>query len=58
LAAHAKLSAITVKRFEGRGKISVSDEARLKMEATLEAAGIVFTNGTEPGVRLKKRGKE
>ncbi len=58
LAARAKLSIITVRRFESRSKERVSDEARLKMEAALEAAGIVFTNGNEPGVRLRKRGKK
>ncbi|MGA7329421.1 MAG: transcriptional regulator [Rhodomicrobium sp.] len=58
LAARAKLSIITVRRFESRSKERVSDEARLKMEAALEATGIVFTNGNEPGVRLRKRGKK
>jgi ribosome-binding protein aMBF1 (putative translation factor) len=56
LAARAGLSPVTVKRLEGQGKIGVSDEARLKMEAVLEAAGIEFTNGRKPGVRLNKRG--
>ena len=56
LAHRAALSPATVKRFEGKGKIGVSDEARAKMKAALEAAGIVFTNGNEPGVRLRKRG--
>jgi ribosome-binding protein aMBF1 (putative translation factor) len=58
LAERSGLSAITVKRLEGQGKIAVSDEARIKMETTLEAAGIEFTNGRKPGVRLNKRGKE
>jgi transcriptional regulator with XRE-family HTH domain len=54
LAAQAGLSVPTIRRFEAPGKSRVSGEARLKMEAALEAAGIVFTNGDEPGVRLRR----
>jgi DNA-binding XRE family transcriptional regulator len=54
LAANSGVSVPTIKRLEAPGKFRVSDEARLKMEAALESAGIVFTNGDEPGVRLRK----
>jgi transcriptional regulator with XRE-family HTH domain len=56
LADRAKLSIITIRRFESRSKERVSDDARLKMEAAFEAAGIEFTNGDAPGVRRHKRG--
>lgn len=58
LAAHSGVSLPTVKRLEAPGKFRVSDETKAKMKAALEAAGIVFTNGNEPGVRLRKRGKK
>jgi transcriptional regulator with XRE-family HTH domain len=58
LAARAGLSLPTVARFETQSRARVSDEAIFKMEAALEAAGIEFTNGRKPGVRLNKRGKE
>ena len=58
LAARAGLSIAIIRRFEACSKLRVSDEARLKMEAALEAAGIEFTNGHKPGVSLNKRGKE
>jgi ribosome-binding protein aMBF1 (putative translation factor) len=56
LAQRSGLSVVTIRRFEARGHARVSDEARIKMETTLEAAGIEFTNGRKPGVRLNKRG--
>ena len=58
LAAHAGLSPPTVKRVETEGAAHVSDDARQKLRAALEAAGVEFTNGNAPGVRLrpKKRG--
>jgi hypothetical protein len=31
----------------------VSDEARAAMQTALEAAGVEFTNGDQPGVRMK-----
>lgn len=54
LAAHSGLSVPTIRRFEAQSKLRVSDEARRKMEAALKSAGILFTNGDEPGVRLRK----
>ena len=55
LAAHSQVSLPTVRRFEARSKLRVSEDTRLKMEAALEAAGIEFTNGSAPGVRLHRR---
>jgi transcriptional regulator with XRE-family HTH domain len=57
LAERAKMSLPTVKRAEtGRGA-KVSPEAYRTLQAAMESAGIEFTNGDGPGVRLKKRGK-
>jgi len=55
LARHAGLSVPTVKRLEGGFGPHVSDEARIKMQKTLEQAGISFIeeNGGGPGVRLR-----
>lgn len=53
--ARSRVSLPTVRRFEARSKLRVSEDARLKIEAALEAAGIEFTNGDAPGVRLHRR---
>ncbi len=53
LAARAGLSMPTVQRVE-KGGAAVSDEARQKLRAALEAAGIEFLDGNAPGVRLKR----
>lgn len=45
----------TVKRVETPESENVSDEAREKLKAALEAAGVEFTNGDAPGVRLKAK---
>jgi hypothetical protein len=37
-----------------RDRRRVSDEAIAAMRAALEKAGVEFTNGKRPGVRLKK----
>jgi transcriptional regulator with XRE-family HTH domain len=58
LAMHSGVSMPTVKRLESRSKLRVSEEARLKMEAALESAGIEFTNGDKPGLRLSKPRKD
>ena len=52
-------SLATIQRVE-KGGAYVSDEVRAKLKATLEAAGVEFTNGDAPGVRLKanKRGRK
>ena len=52
------LSLPTVKRLEGNTELKASEEARAKIIQTLEAAGIEFTNGRRPGVRLNKRGNK
>jgi transcriptional regulator with XRE-family HTH domain len=57
LGERAGLSLPTVRRVEtGRGA-KVSDEARQQMRSALEAAGIEFTNGNAPGVRLRPKKK-
>jgi transcriptional regulator with XRE-family HTH domain len=55
LAEHSGISLPTVRRFEARSKLRVSEDARLKLEAALEAVGIEFTNGGAPGVRLRRK---
>jgi DNA-binding LacI/PurR family transcriptional regulator len=54
IAARASLSVPTVKRAEADSGIRVSEDVRAAMRSVLEAAGIEFTNGDKPGVRLKK----
>jgi transcriptional regulator with XRE-family HTH domain len=54
LAAKAGLSRGTVKRAETENDTPVSDEAKAMMKAALQAAGVEFTNGDAPGVRLRK----
>ena len=57
LAKRAGLSLPTVKRVEAGTGPRVSEEARTKLQRTLEFAGVVFIdeNGDGPGVRLRKR---
>ena len=52
LAAAAKVSVDTVTRFE-RGD-ELKERTVEALQRTLEAAGIEFTNGEQPGVRLSK----
>jgi ribosome-binding protein aMBF1 (putative translation factor) len=54
LAEKAGHSLATMQRVE-KGGAFVSDEVRAKLKATLEAAGVEFTNGDAPGVRLKRK---
>ena len=54
LARAADLSLPTVKRYETAGA-AVSEDAVAKIRRALEAAGVTFTNGDEPGVKLRKR---
>lgn len=59
LAERAKMSLPTVKRAEtGRGA-KVSPDAYQTLQGAMESAGIEFTNGDAPGVRLRqaKRGR-
>jgi transcriptional regulator with XRE-family HTH domain len=51
LAASAKVSVDTVLRFE-RGE-ELKERTIETIRRALEAAGVVFTNGDEPGVRLR-----
>jgi transcriptional regulator with XRE-family HTH domain len=53
LAAAAKVSVDTVSRFE-RGD-ALRDRTLDDMRRALEAAGVEFTNGDAPGVRMRKR---
>jgi transcriptional regulator with XRE-family HTH domain len=55
LAACSGVSLPTVRRFEARSKLRVSEDARLKIEAALVSAGIEFTNDGAPGVRLHRK---
>jgi DNA-binding XRE family transcriptional regulator len=57
LAKRAGLSLPTVKRVEAGTGPRVSEEARTKLQQTLESAGVVFIeeNGGGAGVRLRKR---
>jgi len=47
------VSVLTIKRLESGGRI-VSEEMRTRAKAALEAAGVEFTNGDAPGVRLRR----
>ena len=54
LAAAAKVSIDTVARFE-RGE-ELKERTIDALQRTLEAAGVEFTNGDRPGVRITKAG--
>jgi transcriptional regulator with XRE-family HTH domain len=54
VAGRACLSVPTVKRAEADSGIAASEAARAAIAAALEAAGVEFTNGGEPGVKLRK----
>jgi transcriptional regulator with XRE-family HTH domain len=55
LASASGVSIPTVRRLEARGgELGGRDETASKIRASLEAAGVEFTNGDEPGVKLKK----
>jgi len=53
LARMADVSAMTVTRFEN-GKSAGSAETLDKLKAALETCGLEFTNGDQPGVKLRK----
>jgi transcriptional regulator with XRE-family HTH domain len=57
LAEAAGLSVPTIKRAERDRGIAVSAEALAAIARALESAGVEFTNGGEPGVKLKKAKK-
>ena len=48
------LSLPTIKRVESDREVSVSEDAQVAVCRALEAAGVEFTNGDQPGVRLRK----
>jgi hypothetical protein len=56
LAQAAGLGLPTVVDFE-RSRRIVSEEARDALQMALEAAGIEFTNGRQPGVKLRDKGR-
>ncbi len=56
LADKSGVSLPTVQRLEAQdGPLGGRASTAAKIRATLEAAGIEFTNGDAPGVRLKKK---
>lgn len=56
LAEHSKLGVATVRRAEAAdGPVSITPANAEAIVRALEAAGVEFTNGDAPGVRLKKR---
>jgi transcriptional regulator with XRE-family HTH domain len=55
LADAAGIAPSTVLRFE-QIRMAVSAQKVQAMQRALEAAGIEFTNGNEPGVKLRKGG--
>jgi transcriptional regulator with XRE-family HTH domain len=55
LAAKSKIGVATVRRAEATDAAPSITEANLDaLKRTLEAAGVEFTNGGQPGVRLKR----
>jgi hypothetical protein len=58
LADASGLSLSTVKRMQAADEVpSVAAKSLEAIQRTLEEAGIGFTNGGEPGVKLRKRAK-
>ncbi len=55
LAAEAGMSLPTVKRYETANGAKVSDDAVRTLRIALEAGGVEFTNGKQPGVRMKAK---
>jgi transcriptional regulator with XRE-family HTH domain len=59
LAARANVSVPTVKRLEAaNGLLGGREETGIKLRRALEGAGIEFTNGDHPGVRLRMLGRK
>ena len=55
LANHSSLSQPTIARLESaEGRLAGRRETIRKIRAALESAGVEFTNGDQPGVRLRK----
>src|SRR5262249_46242899 len=58
LAAMAGVSVPTVKRLEAAdGLLGGRGDTGIKLRGALERAGIEFTNGKQPGLHLRKRGR-
>jgi ribosome-binding protein aMBF1 (putative translation factor) len=57
LAEKIGVAVLTIKRMEA-GAQNVSDDIRERAKAALEGAGVEFTNGGQPGVRLRKEFQE
>jgi transcriptional regulator with XRE-family HTH domain len=53
LASVAAVSSVTVRNFENE-KSTPQRATLAMMQRALEAAGVEFTNGDQPGVRLKR----
>lgn len=53
LAHEADLPLPTLKHYEASGSVKVPEYAMAAMRHALEAAGVEFTNGGQPGVRMK-----
>jgi transcriptional regulator with XRE-family HTH domain len=59
LAGRANVSVPTVKRLEAAdGLLGGREETGIKLRRALEGAGIEFTNGDHPGVRLRTLGRK
>ena len=57
LAERSGVSLPSIKRHEvGEGPLHIRLDTLQKLSAALEAAGVEFTNGDAPGVRLRKSG--
>jgi transcriptional regulator with XRE-family HTH domain len=54
LAAEARVGESTVRNFEAGRSIPVANNLTAIQKA-MEAAGVEFTNGDQPGVRLRKK---
>jgi transcriptional regulator with XRE-family HTH domain len=55
LASASSVSLPTVKRLESRpGKLAAHGSTVAALKRALESAGVEFTNGDQPGVRLRK----
>jgi hypothetical protein len=54
LAEEAKVAVDTVRRLEAQnGRLKATTTTIDSLQAALERAGVVFTNGDEPGVKMR-----
>jgi len=59
LAAASAVSLATVKRLEAMGGVLIAHASTVTaLRRALEAAGIEFMNGNQPGVRLRRKAQE